>query len=80
MTTNGKIGNQWILRHRFWRRGGNINSQENLHIDTITFLIVLQQEVEVSQLTENVRVHFSLCFQDEGLIAANSLNERTIAV
>lgn len=34
----------------------------------------------MAQLTENVRVHFPLCFQDEGIIAANSLNERATAV
>lgn len=46
----------------------------------LTFWIVLQQEVEVAQLTENVRIHFPLCFQDEGVIAVNSLNKRTKAV
>lgn len=46
----------------------------------LTFWIVLQQEVEVAELTENVRVHLPLCFQDEGIVAANSLNERAIAV
>lgn len=31
----------------------------------------------MTQLTENVRVHFPFGFQDEGIIAADSLNERT---
>lgn len=34
----------------------------------------------MAQLTENVRVHFPLCFQDEGIIAANSLKERNSRV
>lgn len=34
----------------------------------------------MTQLTENVRVHFPFGFQDEGIIAANSLNERTTVV
>lgn len=53
---------------------------KDFHIEYLTFWIVLQQEVEVAQLTENVRVHFPLCFQDEGIVAANSLNERATAV
>lgn len=60
--------------------GKNNNRQDDLHIATLTFWIVLQQEIEVAQLTENVRVHFPFGFQDEGIIAANSLNERTTAV
>lgn len=57
---------------------GRENRQDNVYIETLTFWIVLQQEVKVAQLTENVRVHFPLCFQDEGIIAANSLNERAV--
>lgn len=53
---------------------------KKIYMSRLTFWIVLQQEVEVAQLTENIRVHFPLCFQDEGIIAVNSLNERTKAV
>lgn len=56
----------------------DINGQAHLHMDTLTFWVVLQQEVEVAQLAENVRVHFPLCFQDEGVIAADGLNETAI--
>lgn len=44
---------------------------------SLTFRIVLQEEVEVAELAENVGFHFPLCFQDEGVIAADSLNETT---
>lgn len=53
---------------------------KKIYMSRLTFWIVLQQEVEVAQLTENIRVHFPFCFQDEGIIAVNSLNERTKAV
>lgn len=53
---------------------------KKIYMSRLTFWIVLQQEVEVAQLTDNIRVHFPLCFQDEGIIAVNSLNERTKAV
>lgn len=49
---------------------------KKIYMSRLTFWIVLQQEVEVAQLTKNIRVHFPLCFQDEGIIAVNSLNER----
>lgn len=52
----------------------------HVHMKILTFWIVLQQEVEVSQLAENVRVHFALCFQNESVVAANSLHRRAAAL
>lgn len=53
------------------------NSAHAVSIDpeSLTFWIVFQQEVEMAQLAENVRVHFPLCFENERIIAANSLDE-----
>lgn len=39
----------------------------------LTFLIVLQKEVEVAKLTEHICVNFPLTLKDECIIAANSL-------
>lgn len=43
---------------------------------TLTFLIVLQKEVEVAELTEHIRVNFPLALQDECIVAANGLWKR----
>lgn len=42
---------------------------------TLTFLIVLQKEVEVAKLTEYICVNFPLTLKDECIVAANSLCE-----
>lgn len=39
----------------------------------LTFLIVLQQEIEVAKLTEYIHVNFPLTLKDECIVAANSL-------
>lgn len=39
-------------------------------------MIVLKQEIEVSELAENTRIYFPLCFQNEGFKAAHSLKEQ----
>jgi len=38
-----------------------------------TFRILLEQQAEVAQLAEELGVHLALSFQDQGLVAANSL-------
>lgn len=42
----------------------------------VTFWIFLQQEVEVAELAEDIRIHLALCFQDEAVVAAHSLKQR----
>lgn len=73
--------NQWVEIQIGLEEGGrDENRQEGSNTEPLTFLIVLQQKVVVPQLTENIRVHLPLCFQDEGVIAANSLEEGTTTV
>lgn len=38
-----------------------------------TFRVILQQEVEVAQLAEDLRLYFAFGLQDERIVAANSL-------
>lgn len=40
---------------------------------SLTFRVILQEEVEVAELAEQLWLHFALGFKDERIIAANSL-------
>lgn len=47
--------------------------RESANRDPLTFGVIFQQQVEVAQLAEDLRLHFALSLEDERVVAADSL-------
>lgn len=70
------------VRWRVWKMKGGVQTKQltKYQQQIATFRIILQKEVEVTELAEDFGLHFAIGLKDERIVAANSLWEKITQV